>query len=72
MTDNQPPTEDRSRKATSPDTRREENEMYPLEFDNFSDAFDYCRECDRPVVVNVDGELWKLFPSGKAEYKGIA
>lgn len=37
-----------------------------LEFDNFSDAFDYCREAGHPVVIMVKGEKYKLFPSGKA------
>ncbi len=35
-------------------------------FDNFSAAFDYCREVGYPVVVVVKGEKYKLFPSGKA------
>ena len=34
---------------------------------DFSEAFEYCREKDRPIVVKIigDGEF-KLFPSGKA------
>lgn len=39
-------------------------------FDDFSDAFDYCRERDCPVVVLVAGEKWKLYPSGHAERMG--
>jgi hypothetical protein len=35
-------------------------------FSDFSDAFDYCREVDRPVVVLVQAEQWNLFPSGRA------
>jgi hypothetical protein len=35
-------------------------------FSDFSDAFDYCREKDRPVTVLVQGEKWKLYPSGHA------
>ncbi len=35
-------------------------------FDDFSDAFDYCREAGRPVVVLVEGKRWKLYPSGRA------
>ena len=36
------------------------------EFDDFPEAFDYCRECGKPVIVIVTGEKWKLFPSGYA------
>lgn len=36
-------------------------------FDDMSDAFDYCREVNKPVMVLVDGEKWKLFPSGHAK-----
>lgn len=39
----------------------------PIEFESMPDAFDYCREADRPVAVIVAGERWKLFPSGRAE-----
>lgn len=35
-------------------------------FEDFPDAFDYCREKDQPVVVLVAGEEWKLYPSGSA------
>ena len=38
-------------------------------FDDFPEAFDYCREAARPVTVQVNGEAWKLFPSGRAEQK---
>ena len=37
------------------------------EFETFSSAFDYCREANQPVVVVVEGETWKLYPSGKGE-----
>lgn len=37
------------------------------EFDNFPDAFDYCRDANYPVRVIINGEVWKLFPSGTAE-----
>lgn len=37
------------------------------EFDTFQEAFDYCREAGRPITVLVDGEKWKLYPSGRAE-----
>ena len=40
-------------------------------FDNFPDAFDYCREVDRPenmLIKDVIGwGLYKLFPSGRAD-----
>ena len=39
------------------------------EFDDFSDAFDYCREANHPVTVIICGEKYKLFPSGRAEKK---
>jgi hypothetical protein len=35
-------------------------------FNDFSEAFDYCREKDQPVVVLVEGQRWKLYPSGRA------
>ena len=37
------------------------------EFDNFPDAFAYCRRKDVPVVVRVERTLWKLYPSGVAK-----
>jgi hypothetical protein len=38
-----------------------------LSFDDFGEAFDYCREKDQPMVVSVQGERWKLYPSGRAD-----
>jgi hypothetical protein len=38
-------------------------------FEAFDLAFDYCRECNHPVVVMIQDEKWKLFPSGRAERK---
>ena len=32
--------------------------------DGWADAFDLCREMDRPINVRVDGVCYKLFPSG--------
>lgn len=37
-----------------------------VSFDNFEEAFDYCREANHPVTVIVNGEKSKLFPSGEA------
>lgn len=39
-------------------------------FDTFQEAFDYCRESNRPVMVFIVGEKWRLFPSGRAEKVG--
>lgn len=37
-------------------------------FYDMTDAFDYCREVNKPVAVIVDGDgQYKLFPSGRAE-----
>ena len=36
------------------------------EFADMSDAFSYCRECDRPVIAIVKGVPYRLYPSGKA------
>lgn len=36
------------------------------QFDNFPDAFDYCREVDHPLRALVHGKRFKLYPSGKA------
>lgn len=49
-------------------------------FDDFSEAFDYCREADKPVTVIVQDEKYepgeyKLYPSGTAKmlcsYAGV-
>ncbi len=37
------------------------------EFDDMPEAFAFCRRCNRPVVVQVDGKKYRLFPSGRAE-----
>lgn len=37
------------------------------EFDDFPEAFDYCRERDKPVIVKIQGKEWKLYPSGYAK-----
>lgn len=37
-------------------------------YEEFPEAFDYCRECDRPVVVIVGKEKWKFYPSGGAKF----
>ncbi len=50
--------------AASETKRHELERARRGEFDDFPEAFDYCREVDRPVVVTVLGERWKLFPSG--------
>jgi len=37
-------------------------------FEDFSTAFDYCREADRPVDVTMrDKGRWRLYPSGHAK-----
>lgn len=33
-------------------------------FDTWQEAFNYCREGNAPVVVRVEGETAKIFPSG--------
>jgi len=55
-----------SRKPNQPDERTLTQFNGPDQDDNWSQAFDYCREGDCPVVVIVNDEVWKLFPSGKA------
>ncbi len=35
--------------------------------DAWAEAFDYCREADKPICVLVHGTKYKLFPSGRAE-----
>ena len=43
----------------------EENETVSvIEFPTWPDAFDYCREANRPVVFRIGGEVWKIYPSG--------
>jgi hypothetical protein len=39
----------------------------PKTFETMQDAFDYCRERNQPVTVLVNGEKWKLYPSGRAD-----
>lgn len=44
------------------------------EFDNFEEAFDYCREKNAPVIIGVKkakGYTYKLFPSGLAVVHSI-
>lgn len=36
-------------------------------FDDFSLAFDYCHEANKPVIVMVNNKKWKLYPSGTAK-----
>ena len=38
-------------------------------FNDFPDAFDYCREADKPVIVSIKGHKYqyRLFPSGRCE-----
>jgi hypothetical protein len=37
----------------------------PYIFGDWSDAFDLCRELNRPIVVRVHGEMSRIYPSGK-------
>lgn len=39
----------------------------PKKFKTFNEAFDFCREKNSPVVVRIQNERWKLYPSGKAD-----
>ena len=39
----------------------------PPTFNDIADAFDYCREADKPIKAVVDGVCYKLFPSGYSE-----
>ncbi len=39
-------------------------------FSTMSEAFDYCREKDAPVLVMVRKIRYKLFPSGRGECLG--
>lgn len=38
-------------------------------FDNFEEAFSYCREKNYPVLIIIDGKKYKLYPSGRVEEK---
>jgi len=42
----------------------------PKHFEEMTDAFDYCREINKPIHVCVDQKIVKLFPSGRAEETG--
>ena len=39
--------------------------------DTMEEAFDLCREANRPlrILVMADGQIWKVYPSGRAERK---
>lgn len=37
------------------------------QFETMQEAFDFCRQCNRPVIVQVDDTTYRLFPSGKAD-----
>ena len=36
----------------------------PEEFESFEDAFEVCRERDRPITVTIVGKVGTVFPSG--------
>jgi len=38
--------------------------MTAEQYATWEEAFDACREANRPLVVRVDGEIAKIFPSG--------
>lgn len=42
-------------------------ERDPLVFDDYSLASEFCRKRERPVVVSVDDEITRIYPSGKFE-----
>ena len=46
---------------------RQVNGHWQIEMDSFSDAFDLCRERNRPITVIVNGSVHKIFPSGRAD-----
>ncbi len=37
---------------------------YKSDEDGWAEAFSLCRERGCPMIVIVDGERWKIFPSG--------
>jgi hypothetical protein len=41
------------------------------EFADWSDAFDYCREVNKPIFARVSGQVQKLFPSGHAKQVAV-
>jgi hypothetical protein len=43
----------------------------PRQFDTMQEAFDWVRECDAPKMAVVDGQLYKLYPSGRAEERRV-
>ena len=47
--------------------KKTDNNKTTKEFTDLSIAFDYCREANKPVLVMVQYETWKLFPSGHAK-----
>jgi hypothetical protein len=41
--------------------------MNAEKFDDWSEAYDVCRERNHPIVAQVGGEICKIFPSGSAQ-----
>lgn len=41
-----------------------------MQFETWPDAFDFCRDADRPIVVSVGGEVRKIYPSGHSAPAG--
>jgi len=47
---------------------RHGNVQQPKPFDNWEEAYNYCREIDAPCVVEVEGEVNRIYPSGHKVY----
>jgi len=42
-------------------------EKFDSKKDGWASAFSLCRESQKPIIVEVDGERWKIYPSGSAK-----
>ena len=36
-------------------------------FDNFQDAFYFCEKENKPIIVKVNEQRWKIYPNGDAK-----
>ena len=52
----------------NPSRQQRDKKILEVSFTNsdFESAFNYCREKNKPVMVKIDGQRWRLYPSGKA------
>ena len=48
-------------------TNQSEHDFKTYIFDNFEDAFYFCKKENHPIIVKIEGNRWRLYPGGTAE-----